>query len=107
MERAKQDQLPLPLFDLCSKCGQPILSEPPADPLGEAILRVLRAANGKLVKMALILGFVGMSVERTSVHRRLKLFEAEGKVERDLDHPKLGYRITAKERSESQHRSAA
>lgn len=107
MRRATRNQLPRPLFKVCPKCGQPLVGTPPHDPLGHEILRVLRDANGRLVKMGLILDFIAVPAGRTTVHERVSVYESGGWVERDPNHPKSGYRITAKGRQAYHGRSEA
>jgi hypothetical protein len=107
MKRAIITQLPMPLHQICRTCGQPILVAPPRDWVGDAILRVLRSANGRLVKMNLIIGFSGVNAGRTTFHDRLSIYESDGWVERDPAHPKLGYRITEKGKQMHDHESAA
>jgi hypothetical protein len=95
--RYAQLELPLPLFERCTKCGQIIRQAPPEDPLGDAILGVLRSAQGRLVRAGLLSDFIGMRAGRTTLWERLAKFEADGLVERDAQHPRSGWRIPRRE----------
>lgn len=87
-------QLALPRFERCTKCGQVIYDTPPDDPLGDAILGVLSQAGRRFVRMRLIQDFIGMQAGRTTIYERLTVFEDDGMVERDPEHPRIGWRIT-------------
>lgn len=92
--RYSQLELPLPLFERCTKCGQIIRQAPPDDPLGDAVLGVLRSAHGRLVRTGLLSDFIGMRAGRTTLWERLTKLEAEGMVERDPERPRSGWKIT-------------
>lgn len=95
-KRATSKQLPLPLFERCSKCGQVIVVKPSADPVMDAILRTLRAANGLYVKTGLLRQLIGMKIGRTQLHERVVVLEKAKMIKRNLKHPRSGYKITYK-----------
>lgn len=86
------DGLTIRRAERCPCCGQRIWQplDEIDDPVCREIIEILRRVGGH-VPMRVILAQLPFRLSRWTVYDRLKELEADGIVDRDPDHPRIGW----------------